>query len=328
MRQLGGYVAAALSVTLLLGACEESVNPILESSQRFTIFGTLDMNQDTQYVRVIPIRPILEPADGRLEVTFTSTDLDTGERITWHDSTVQFIDRSIGHVFYTPLRVRPGHTYRVEIQAPGSDVITSAETTLPGHPTPIVMPEQVMSFTTPSGTSVTATQEILWQGVTRAPYAIEHWYRFFVIDDYSFRDVNMPNSVFNVPDPNTPDTWQVRLNLVGDRIVVDTLIELTQGTALAGLGMTLTLLDEAFVPPGGVFDPEVLSQPGTLSNVDNGFGFLGSVGRFSVEWIIADTSARVLRYNPLGTALGKAPPEVLSRLRQNGMDVRAYGDGF
>ena len=73
----------AVLLSLLLNACEESVNPILESDQRFTIFGTLDMDQDTQYVRVIPIRRTLETdASAPLNVTFTSTDLVTDETIT------------------------------------------------------------------------------------------------------------------------------------------------------------------------------------------------------------------------------------------------------
>jgi len=62
------------------------------------------------------------------------------------------------------------------------------------------------------------------------------------------------------------------------------------------------VLDGAFVPPGGVFDAELLAQPGTLSNVEFGFGFIGSVGRFSTEWVISDRSARILSYIPLSGA--------------------------
>ena len=106
------------------------------------------------------------------------------------------------------------------------------------------------------------------------------------------------------------------LDLVRDRDTLDTMVSLNASTALAGLGMTITVLDEAFVPPGGEFDLETLVQPGTFSNVENGFGFIGSVGRFSVEWLVADTTASILRYNPLRSALGKDAPAVLERLKQ------------
>lgn len=301
----------AVLLSLLLSACEESVNPILESNQHFTIFGTLDMDQDTQYVRVIPIRRTLEiDASAPLNVTFTSTDLVAGETITWRDSLVGFPDGSFGHVFYTPLRLRPGHTYRVEVRSPDSDIVTSAETTLPAEPQAIVVPEEIVFVFT---TQVRASQQILWQGLSREPYNIEQWYRFFTLEDYSFRDVMLPYVPLNGPVEGQADTWEITLNLVRDRDTMETFIELTESISLAGLGLRITLLDEAFVPPGGAFDPDVLSQPGTLSNVENGFGFVGSIGRFSVEWLLADTSAKALRYIPVNATI----PKALARLKQD-----------
>ncbi len=311
MRYLFLYIVASFVLAIGLGACEESVNPILESDQQFTIFGTLDMDQDTQYVRVIPIRRTLETdASAPLNVTFTSTDLVAGETITWRDSLVGFPDGSFGHVFYTPLRLRPGHTYRVEVRSPDSDIVTSAETTLPAEPQAIVMPEEVEFILT---TQVRASQQILWQGLSQEPYSIEQWYRFFTVEDFSFRDIQLPYVPLNGPAEGQADTWEITLNLVRDRDTMETFIELNESTSLAGLGLRITLLDEAFVPPGGVFDPDVLSQPGTLSNVENGFGFVGSIGRFSVEWLLADTSAKALRYIPVDATI----PKVLGWLKQD-----------
>ena len=311
--------ALVLSV-LVLSACEESVNPILESDQQFTIFGTLDMQQDTQFVRVIPIRPTLETETGApLNVTFVSTDLVTGEMLEWRDSTVQFASGSVGHVFYTALRIRPGHTYRIEVTPEGSSIVTSAETTIPEKPNAIVMPEDFGFIFT---TEVRARQQILWEGISEEPFAIEQWYRFFSVEDFGFRDVKLPYVPLNGPLEGQANTWEMDLNLVRDRDTLDTMIDLNESTALAGLGMTITILDDAFEPPGGQFDPEVLVQPGTLSNVENGFGFLGSVGRFSVEWLIADTTAIGLRYIPIGSALGKDAPALLEQVKQE----RGIGD--
>lgn len=304
---------------LLLAACEESVNPILESDRQFTLFGTLDMAQDTQYVRVIPIRPMLvSDASAPLNATVTSTNLVAGETVTWRDSLVHFSDGSVGHVFYAPLRLRPGYTYRIEVQSSETGLVTSAETTVPAAPQAVVMPEQVQFIFT---TEVRALQQILWRGVSQEPFRIEQWYRFFTVEDFSFRDVQLPYVPLNGPVEGQADTWEVMLNLARDRDTMETFIELNQAISLAGLGLRLTILDEVFVPPGGAFDPDVLSQPGTLSNVENGFGFIGSIGRFSVEWLLADTSARALRYLPVG----KNIPKVLERVKQEGMDVWQEG---
>ena len=308
------FFLCALVLSLLLSACEESVSPILESDQQFTIFGTLDMDQDTQFVRVIPIRPTLvADAGAPLDVTFTSTDLIDGQRLAWRDSTVQFADGTVGHVFYAPVRVRPGHTYRIEIQPSGSSIITSAETTVPAQPEAVIMPEVLQIVFT---TQVRARQQILWEGLDEEPFSIEQWYRFFSIEDFSFRDVQLPYVPLNGLAEGQADVWEMDLNLVRDRDTLSTMIDLNASTALAGLGMTITLLDDAFAPPGGEFDPDVLAQPGTLSNVENGFGFIGSVGRFSVEWLLADTTARALRYIPLGTALREDAAEMLKGLKQ------------
>ena len=109
----------------------------------------------------------------------------------------------------------------------------------------------------------------------------------------------------------TTNVWEMDLDLVRDRDSLETMIDFTGSVALAGLGMSITVLDDAFEPPGGVFELEALVQPGTFSNVENGFGFIGSVGRFSVEWLVADTSAATLGYTPLRSALGKDAPVVL-----------------
>ena len=260
MRHLCLYIVASLVLAIGLGACEESVNPILESDQQFTIFGTLDMDQDTQYVRVIPIRRTLETdAGASLNVTFTSTDLVADETITWRDSLVGFPDGSFGHVFYTPLRLRPGHTYRVEVRSPDSDIVTSAETTLPAEPQAIVVPEEIdFVFTT----QVRASQQILWQGLSQEPYSIEQWYRFFTFEDFSFRDVMLPYVPLNGPVEGQADTWEITLNLVRDRDTMETFIDLNESTSLAGLGLRITLLGEAFVPPGGVLSRVFPSSPG------------------------------------------------------------------
>ncbi len=307
-----------LALALLLGACVETVDPILESDRDFTLFGTLDMARDTQYVRVIPIRETLLPGPAApLDVVFTSEDLETGVRTVWRDSMVTFSNGASGHVFFAPLRLRAGHTYRIELQPNGSDVVTSAETTVPPAPRPTVAPETVTGGV--GGAIGRGQQQIRWEGVLQQPFRIELWYRFLITENSDFRDIRMPYVPTNA---YTPDgRLQIDLDLTKDRLTLDTLVVVDEAP-LAGLGVSLTILDAAFVPPGGRFDPEVLVQPGTLSNVDNGLGFVGSVGRFSVEWLLADESAHRLRYLTLEDVFGVPAPKVLARLHREARSPR------
>ena len=106
-------IAGAVALGGLLAACEESVSPILESDQQVTLFGALDMARDTQYVRVIPIRPTLAPSEDVPELSVRSVDLTSGQTRTWRDSLVNYADGSPGFVYYSPFRIRPGRTYRI-----------------------------------------------------------------------------------------------------------------------------------------------------------------------------------------------------------------------
>jgi hypothetical protein len=49
-----------------------------------------------------------------------------------------------------------------------------------------------------------------------------------------------------------------------------------EGIALIRLNLRLTVGNEAWNPPGRALGQDVLVHPGTLSNVENGFGFVGA----------------------------------------------------
>lgn len=289
------FVAGAVAFGGLLAACEESVSPILESDQQVTLFGALDMARDTQFVRVIPIRPTLAPSEEVPELSVRSIDLTNGQMRIWRDSLVYYADGSPGFVYYSPFSIRPGHTYRIEIQPSGSELVTSAETTVPEEPAITVLPEVVEFRLLATSTRLVVTQSLHWEGINVTPFAAEIWYRLFQVSDFTFRDIRLPDAL--VQRPLEPGGWQYEIDLLRDRDSLAKQVDLTSAVALAGLGMTVTVLDDEFIQPGGVFDPEVIAQPGTRSNVTNGFGFLGSVGRFSVEWLLADSTMKTLGYN-------------------------------
>lgn len=285
-------------MTFLFAACDDTVNPIVQSTQQATMWGTLDMNSDIQRLRVVPIRPVI---DARLvkdvELDLRSVDLGTGETIIWSGSEVVFDDGSIGTVFEAELKIEPAHTYRFELRSPSFPLVTSAETTIPAVPIATILEEEVTVSTGPTGAVIRGVQTVLWNQLSREPHEIEQWYRFLEFTDVKFVDFRLPYDVPNSFDA-AMNQLEMSLDLRRQHDTLDTRLSLNQ-LLLVGLGQTITLLDDDFVPPGGVFDPEVLAQPGTLSNVNNGFGFIGAVGRFSIEWVISDESARILTYKPL-----------------------------
>ena len=287
------FSACLLWVTLAVGVtgCEENVNPFIETTRYFTAFGALDMNADSQFVRVSAIRQTIDFEESDpLNATLTSYDLTNGKVVEWTDSLFTFDDGSQGHVFYAPLRIEPEHTYRIEIVR-DDGAMSVAETTVPSLPRAVVDP---ISF---SGGNLFISQSVRWLGVEDEPFNVQTWYRFLRSQGSPFVDIPVDYPPANRAD-NLDQGWQFLVSQSLDKTVV--LDSLAQPTDLIfmGMGMGITVLDEQFDPPGGVFYPEVLVQPGVFSNVVDGFGFIGAMGRFTVEWVLPDEAVRGLGYIP------------------------------
>jgi hypothetical protein len=86
--------------------------------------------------------------------------------------------------------------------------------------------------------------------------------------------------------------WGVQVDYSSDlaqivRIYVEafgSLFNITFG--LLDLELRVMVISEDWSPPGGVFDPDLLVEPGTFSNVENGFGFVGAGYPASVHWLL------------------------------------------
>ncbi|NND73025.1 MAG: DUF4249 family protein [Rhodothermales bacterium] len=283
-----------LLVWVLLGitfsACEENVNPFREEARYFTLFGALDMNADSQFVRVSPIRQEVDfDEGGPIDAVLTTFDLTDGSILPWTDSLFTFDDGSQGHVFFAPLRIQPGHTYRIEVER-SDGIIASAETTVPALPVPVVDPVS-------DAGSLFITQSVRWLGVEYDPFNVETYYRFLTAPGAPFTDVAVEYDPAN-RSPDTANGWRIQVDLSSDKDKIIEVVPQPGNLTFMGIGMGITVLDDQFDPPGGRFDPEVLVQPGVFSNVENGFGFVGAMGRFTVEWIIPDDIVRNLGYVP------------------------------
>src|SRR5690606_41544980 len=84
--------------------------------------------------------------------------------------------------------------------------------------------------------------------------------------------------------PGTESDWWVEEERSRD--VGEIRPRVRQGPPLLAVGVRLTMSDDAWRPPGGVFNPDILVQPGTFSDVEHGFGFFGSVNQHEPEWVL------------------------------------------
>ncbi len=89
--------------------------------------------------------------------------------------------------------------------------------------------------------------------------------------------------------------WRVDLNIARDqRTIQEELrrqinIDANAGIKIIGIEVRMIAANAEWNPPDGVFDMEVLVQPGTLTNVKNGFGFVGAGYRLGAFWAPQDT---------------------------------------
>lgn len=279
-----------LLATGLLSACEEAVNPFLESDRYFSVYGYLDTDQDTQYLRVIPLRRLVEPPPpGPLAATVVTTDLVTGERHTWRDSLVTFRDGTSGNVFVGEFTPAYGHRYRLDVtDAEGRT--TSAETTVPPYRRPFI--GEVYGGTT----FANVAQDLVWPDVDYVPVRLQVWYRFAPNGpDAPFVDVPIEYSDAELGRLEGGD-WRTTAFLLRDTQKVGEVLGRADLPTLYNVGMKISVTSDDWRPPGGVFDPEVLIQPGTFTNVDNGFGFFGSVAQLDAEWTLTRETYAKLGY--------------------------------
>lgn len=74
----------------MAGACDTPFEPIAEGDVRFPVFGYLDASADTQWIRVMPIRPLATTSPDSFGITVTLEDLGTGRVIPLRDSLFPF----------------------------------------------------------------------------------------------------------------------------------------------------------------------------------------------------------------------------------------------
>lgn len=262
---------ALLVLALLSAGCDEELTPPDAIDAYYTLWGALDARSDRQAIRVIPFsndRDPLEPVP--LNATVASTNLQTGETVAWRDSVVTFPDGTVGHVFLGDFQPQYGASYRVDVER-DDGATTSAHVRMPLLVEPF---RQTTQFLT-----VGVYMPVLWQAAPQLNN-IQVRYRLHGADCEPF-DYLVP---FEGEAEPYEFGWTTAVNLTQD---VRRIKQELGNRPLSILRMTMLaeVASEDWRPPGGVFAPEVIIEPGTFSNVEHGFGLVGGAYRAELTWI-------------------------------------------
>ena len=281
-------VPVTLAVTALLGlsACEEDVVAVVGTDLPYSMYGVLSPQLDSQWVRVFPIEDRLVPATPEpLDAQVVSVDRTTGEQYIWRDSVIVDFADQYAHVYYAPFQARFGHTYR--LAATRSDGAESTvEVTVP--------PEAEIILREPVIRVGSVVQPVFVRGDVAGLVQVEVNY---AVAYKATNEAEIESNNIVIPyllkHEKTDGGWIVPVDLRQDFLEVtasiaqqiDVGIDLRVGVILLNVTLRLIAANEAWDPPGGVFDGEILVQPNVMRNVQNGFGFVGAGYRLYKQWL-------------------------------------------
>lgn len=123
------WVYLVLVFSLLFAGCDNSIQPLDREKGVYSIYGTLNLKKDKNFVRVKDLnRTLLEDTSGTIDAKVSIEDLQTGEMDIMRDSIVSF-EGVKTHNFYTDMDISPDTRYRVSVErSDGRTVFAEAET--------------------------------------------------------------------------------------------------------------------------------------------------------------------------------------------------------
>jgi len=265
-------LAVAVSTLVLAAGCEENVSPVIPTERVFTVWGFLDPTVAEQKARVFRIEPVLEPTRPEpLGATMSVTDVSSGSVTVWRDSVILFPDGFYGHVYLANQDVEFDREYLVELETP-KGLGSSARVRTPPRTSPVLTELQNVRFN--------VKFRVRWDN---APQLLDLKVRYHVAfrsrgasGAFSSGVVTLRTGVIETGPDGTPTVLIEPTSDLGDILQMLNLQAGRDEMALDSITVLPFVGSEEWRSPTGDFDPEVLVQPGTLSNVDNGFGFFGS----------------------------------------------------
>lgn len=272
-----------------LSGCREDVVSGDRIDRPFSLYGILNPRVDRQTIVVFPVeteRLELRRSEP-LDAVVRSTDLETGEVRVWRDSVVTGEHGDYDHVFWSDFRPEFGRSYLIEAIRNSDGAMSSAVANVP----PFV----------DVGLQDRGARD-LW---VHLPGGDGRFIRMNLRYDVRRVDVQSDGSVllrdrsaytisYVENEISRSDGRWFRVNLVDDVEQMRAWYALEHGDlwfqypTLARLGLVrmalqATIGEAAWDPSGGIFDPDVVNHPGAMSNVENGFGFVGGGYRLTIS---------------------------------------------
>lgn len=270
---------------VLWGGCETSVDPIVGSDRAYSLYGVLQPRADTQWLRIYPIEDRLRPTSPEpLDVAVTSIQLETDQQLTWRDSIIQEDDGRNAHAYWHPLRVEHDQTYRLE--ATGARGTAGVTVRVPPEADLARQPSDVRSGSVLVPVRVTSDVPRLIR--VEVTYHVQYDEPENVVGPEP-PTTRIPRS-YDDAARRTDGGWTIPINLSDDfQALREELTDTDRwnprfGLVMIDMTLRLAVVNDEWNPPDGIFDADVLVEPGTMSNVENGFGFVGAGYRLEETW--------------------------------------------
>ena len=262
---------------LLLTACEDQVAAPSRMEEPFSIFGIINPRLETQSVLISPVEPLLFDYPDTIDASVRMTALESGETILWRDSVIVGERGEREHAFVADFRPDFGASYQIEVER-SDGALTSAV----AH-----IPELVQVASDDLG-SQTVHVSITGSSFHLLSIDVLYSVRYYSVGMEIADLCQSPPRTYVVShtgrESETHDGYRVAINLALDHdevmrqdagnIVIRWRPGLT-GFALMQLQVRLLVAEKAWDPPGSTFDATALAQPDVMSNVSNGYGFVG-----------------------------------------------------
>ena len=119
----------ATAVLLVSVSCESSLDPLEEKAGRYSVYGALNLQKDTNYVRVKNLNlPLSEEGSQQFNATVRLEHLESGSTEVLPDSIVVF-EGVRTHNFQTTMDIVPDTRYQVTVDGAGGGPVQVTGTT-------------------------------------------------------------------------------------------------------------------------------------------------------------------------------------------------------
>lgn len=275
------YGPILLGLAAVLVGCEDNIVHDRAVDIPFTMYGLLSPDLDTQSVRLyvpeaVPSLGSPEPLDAEVY----SVDMESGTRHIWHDSLVTETNGQYGHIFWYPFRVEPGREYRIAAVRPSDGAMSFTDIMIP-PPVTVHIDETkapLLQIFVEGGGFRLLSPEALYDVSRPIPHP----------ETGQFQPVLRYQIEYAGTERRTETGWSVTFNMIVDAFEVNALYNGAICQAPCGgncavdyvflehIGIRVIVGNSDWDVPGGILDPNIISDPELLTNVENGLGFIGA----------------------------------------------------